>query len=225
MSIKNRTASMFEEMRVPYGGSFRPVARAVCRNCGAVDEMSLRAKSSLMPLTLVAKKFAEKGWTVGSNKDWHLCPSCSLKKPPKLALVKTENAMKEDIARPMTREEKRIVYSKLNEVYADEKQGYTEGWSDYRVATDLGVPRVWVEQVREEMFGPVAVNPEIDRFLKLEEELKSLRNDVTTLSALKGQLISVETGLKRVDPTRLIDRLNTIDKLAAEVRKHIPGLK
>ena len=232
MAIKGHLSGLFEEMSVPYGDSHRPVAQAVCRNCGVTQNVSLRAKSGLMPPGMVSKKFVERGWTVGSNKEWHICPDCSNAKTPVkipiLTVVKKENESmeaKEAVVKTMTREEKRIIYAKLNDVYADEKRGYESGWSDHKVATDLGVPRVWVEQVRDEMFGPVATNPEIEQFLKLEAEINLLRNEVSTLSALKGQLINVEAGLKRIDTARLMDRLNSIDKLSAEVKKHIPGLK
>ncbi len=54
----------------------------------------------------------------------------------------------------MSREDRRCVFEKLNEVYLDEDHGYGDGWSDERVAKDLGVPRAWVSKIRDENCGP-----------------------------------------------------------------------
>ena len=56
--------------------------------------------------------------------------------------------------RSMTRDERRIIFQKIDDVYVGEKVGYSAGWSDARIATDLGVPRVWVSKIRDENFGP-----------------------------------------------------------------------
>ncbi len=54
----------------------------------------------------------------------------------------------------MTRDERRLIWAKLDEVYVDEKAGYSAGWTDARLAEDLGVPRAWVSTIRDENFGP-----------------------------------------------------------------------
>ena len=56
--------------------------------------------------------------------------------------------------RTMTRDERRIIFEKLNDVYVSEKVGYMEDWNDEKVAKDLGVARAWVSGLREEMFVP-----------------------------------------------------------------------
>ncbi len=53
-----------------------------------------------------------------------------------------------------TREERRIIFAKLNEVYLDEDTGYSKDWSDQKVAHDLGVRKSWVAKIRDENFGP-----------------------------------------------------------------------
>lgn len=68
----------------------------------------------------------------------------------------------------MSRADKRIIYNKLDEVYADELTGYRGNWNDERVALDLGVPRDWVSTIREDTFGP-EINKE-----KLKEELDAV---------------------------------------------------
>jgi len=62
--------------------------------------------------------------------------------------------------RAITRADKRVIITKLEDVYGSEETGYQSGWSDQRVAHDLNCPAGWVAQVREENFGP-GDNPEI----------------------------------------------------------------
>lgn len=62
-------------------------------------------------------------------------------------------------ARAMTRDDRRVIWAKLDDVYADEASGYKPGWSDGRVARDLNVPVAWVKLVRDENFGALPDNP------------------------------------------------------------------
>jgi hypothetical protein len=53
-----------------------------------------------------------------------------------------------------SRDEKRIIFQKIDEVYVGETVGYSNNWSDKRLAADLAVPLSWVAAIREENFGP-----------------------------------------------------------------------
>ena len=44
------------------------------------------------------------------------------------------------------------------------QRGYDSGWSDHRVATEPGVLRKWVEQIRVENFGDAGTNAEMSEF-------------------------------------------------------------
>lgn len=234
MSVNPRKMTLFDERSEKYGTTFRRVAVAICRECGAEEKITLKMGASLLPPDAVAKKLSTRGWSIGPNTTWHLCPECASSKTHRAALsivpqkqeqvsMTSEPAMKAELPRTMERDDRRIIYAKLNDVYVDEKRGYDSGWSDHKVATDLGVPRGWVEQVREEMFGPTGSNPDIEEFMRLQTEVKELQAEVATLSALKGQMINIDNAFKKVDLARLMDRLNKLDKLAVEVRKHFPG--
>jgi hypothetical protein len=80
-----------------------------------------------------------------------------------------------------TREDKRIVLAKLQEVYLDETRGYCEGWNDNKVASDLGVPRAWVVTLREDNFGPENSSPEdrdtVQTALELKRKIDALTED------------------------------------------------
>lgn len=87
-------------------------------------------------------------------------------------------------------DERRIINQKLQDVYGE--RAYTAGWSDERVAKDLGVPRAWVAQIRELAYGPDVdenqgkVNAAIDAAFKTasvavqrgEEQLRLIRDEV-----------------------------------------------
>lgn len=81
-------------------------------------------------------------------------------------------------AREMTREDRRLIFEKLNEVYVDDKVGYGDGWSDEKVASDLGVPRGWVKLIRDENFGE-EITSEITR--KKVEEAHALLDKIKAL--------------------------------------------
>lgn len=101
------------------------------------------------------------------------------------------------VAATIKRDDRRIIFAKLNELYIDEHKGYCEGWTDQRVAEDLGVPRAWVEALREENFGPVKSNTETSEFLheaeKVLSQAKQLADNVEkALSNLKFQIEFLE---------------------------------
>lgn len=78
----------------------------------------------------------------------------------------------------MDRTTRRIIFSKLNDVYIDETKGYSSDWNDQKVADDLGVALAWVAQVREADFGPETNenirNVQFDALLKLRDEINRL---------------------------------------------------
>lgn len=71
--------------------------------------------------------------------------------PTPLSQAASKVQTKAEPPREASIEERRIINAKLDDVYAS--KGYTAGWSDEAVAKDLNVPRAWVAQVREMLFG------------------------------------------------------------------------
>ncbi|GJE54560.1 hypothetical protein [Methylobacterium thuringiense] len=115
-----------------------------------------------------------------------------------------------DAPREMTREHRRLIFLKLEEVYLDERLGYSAGWTDERVAADLGIPRAWVSTIRDENFGPnfseeLKLAIEAAKALTLDKE--DFRKEIEALSA-KGSEI-----LKRVDQ---VDRI--VKRIEASIR-------
>lgn len=138
------------------------------------DNIGQRSAHDALP-----KIFGQRGWTVGTKARHDRCPTHSKKhaegrralqeevmaQKPAVGFLERNLALK-PAAKPethihvpvppneMTKQDRRVIITKLEEVYVDENVGYADGWDDERVATDLGVPVAWVADVREPNFGP-----------------------------------------------------------------------
>ena len=125
--------------------------------------------------------------------------------------------------RVLTKEDRRIIFAKLQDVYDNETTGYTASWTDARVARDLKVPREWVEKIREENFGTFADNPEMRAVIaeakQLFEDVKTVRADVQRVVASIATL-TAEAKKYEADIMRLAQRIPTMEKKLAEFGKH-----
>lgn len=197
-------------------GPHQAVSIVVCRDCGATQEIAGNGPS-LLPPEIVAKKLRQIGWDIGRNINRHRCPTCAAGKPKEKKIMETkrpvvtsmgaklvaagvgmsaavrrvETSAPPDGVRTMSRDDWRIVFSKINDHYLDEHTGYSEGWSDKRIAEDLNVPRAWVESIRDEKFGPARDNEEIRQFL---DKLETMRSEA---SAIVGGLVASKEDHKK----------------------------
>lgn len=212
------SARTFPHTSERVNGVSRSMVRVTCRKCGVSSSIDV------MPPNIVTKKLEQRGWVIGANDQWDLCPACALKdkKPPALKVVPDSSlSPAAQPPRVMSREDRRLIFEKLNEVYLDEARGYDSGWSDHRVATDMGVPRKWVETVRSEMFGDNGANAEMSTFL-LEAE-NTLADARKMLAEARQHRETAEAILKDAMAAgglnQISDRISKLEKLAAEVRK------
>lgn len=159
------------------------------------------------------KHFRAVGWVIGSRAKADRCPDCAARDKPKTE--QAEPAMDATKPREMSREERRIIFAKIDELYLEDKKGYTPPWTDSAVARDLGVPRAWVAQVREELFGPEGSNAEFDDFLEkaapIITDLKNLHRSVA------AQLEEARKLAARVDEIERIGR-----RIEREIGKTAP---
>jgi len=208
------TLRSFIESSQMYGSRPRKVAQITCCECNKIDSInSLNCNGDRMAEIAIEKKFAKLGWTIGRNLAHDICPECSKKEKRKMLKVVKEAEKAVDVEpRQMALEDRRIIFAKLNEVYIDEKRGYESGWSDLKVAEDLNVPRKWVETIRGENFGPIAVNPEIQEYITQADQL----------SATMKELLADEKRNRDAFEKRLADvhsRTVKLEKLANDIRK------
>lgn len=185
--------------------------RLTCGACGTTGALGNQSFGSLRATDVVPKKFTERGWEVGKRPQDDRCPGCvaaaeakrraKLVKPAELAVVPAS-------PREMQREDRRIILAKLNEVYLDEQRGYDNGWTDHRVAEDLGVPRKWVEELREQNFGPAGDN----------EGLRKFRDDVLALASRAAELEKQSAGLLN-EAKSIRDALRPLERQVAGIAK------
>jgi hypothetical protein len=122
----------------------------------------------------------------------------------------------------MGRDERRLVFEKLNEHYVSETVGYSDGWSDKRIAEELGCPRKWIEDVRDEMFGPVRVSSEtrnfVDRIASLDQKIFEARAQMTaaekTFADIAAAMKTAEGAFKAT-----LGEFEALKKLAKQLEK------
>lgn len=164
---------------------------------------------------LAQRKVEANGWRIGGSNGAHRCPNCRRTEaaarvmqnaqrvfkptnhtPPKpkpaapfpSATTTKEPAMSVPQPKPMGREDRRVIFAKLNDTYADPKTGYSGDWTDKTTAEDLGVPMAWVVTVREEMFGPAGGNAALmDDIARAREVIAQGRKLLTDAADLKVQ--------------------------------------
>lgn len=186
-------------------GGVRKVSTITCVGCRRVDEfVHVGAK----PAEAVEQYFRNHGWQVGRTARKDVCPTCQLQ-PKKEKQVKQIEVVPEIVVaqspRQMDRDDRRLIFAKIDEVY--EKESYVAPWSDASVARSLGVPRAWVSQVRDEMFGPAGSNPELDAYLTQVEEL------TVSIEQTKTDFAEVIRGL--------VERQDELSRLARKIEKEI----
>jgi len=209
----------FPEVSERYGSTWRTVARLTCRKCGVSESIGSSKVGGSLPVEVIARKFTEKGWILGPNDQRDLCPGCALKEKEK-PLLKVVDKPTPEKPREMGRDDRRIIFEKLNEVYLDEKTGYASGWSDHKVASDLACPRKWVEVVREEMFGSIGTNAEMSEFLsEAEALLAESRKALTDARAAREAVEKILANPSFLTLGAISDRLGKVERLAGEVRK------
>lgn len=164
---------------------------------------------------IAMRKFSKMGWVIGKSVSRHRCPTCQNAVKPFAALgnLTTTNLAsavkkaKEEFmpatksptmgpsfavihnaatgARGMSRDDRRVIFAKLNDVYLTERTGYGGGWTDKKVAADLGIPVEWVVEVRNDHFGPdtnIAAQEQITASSELIIRVNELLGAVARLS-------------------------------------------
>src|SRR6516164_4274203 len=235
-------ATAFEHTTVPYGDDGRLV-RGIIARCGAPNcEAAVPLPVNVMGASrgvddhiehqFIARKLEQKGWRIGKSRTSHRCPKCfnaakmsaTNKSEGKIMANKKEmltstssSALQvvQENSRVMTREDRRIVFEKLNEVYVNDKVGYDKGWTDEKVATDLGVPRAWVRLIREENFGDEVGNEDIRKSFEEGEKL------IAEIKKIRQGWLADQASIREIDESmrRLVSIGEKVERQLAEIQK------
>ena len=95
----------------------------------------------------------------------------------------TPLSVKAEPPQPMTKEDRRIIFAKIDENYVDEMSGYSGDWNDEKVAKDLNVPRAWVSQIREDNFGPEIGEVVAQDVTLIQNEMEKARKILADIDA------------------------------------------
>jgi hypothetical protein len=157
--------------------------KIVCACCNAVAYFPFQTGANRKPPVAAIQHFQNKGWVVGNGPRKDFCPlhASPAKRKGSTVMANTPASSSAEKPREMTREDRRIVHDKLDEVYG--KDAYKAPWTDAAVAKDLGVPRDWVSQTREDFFGPAASNPLFDEMLAGMAQIETAFKDYADLCA------------------------------------------
>jgi hypothetical protein len=196
--------SVFDLAQMVIDGRPRRAMRLYCYRCGKPGTCLMNTMNTSTGVDddrekqIVARKFTSMGWEVDLRKGKHFCPECQISPQVKMEKQEVELAVV-PMPRQMTRDDRRIVFEKLNDVYLDEKQGYSPPWTDEKVSVDLGVPRAWVTNVREEMFGPVGSNSDIEAAIKSACELVvEMKKGNEQIAKLMSSAATIEKRLDQI---------------------------
>lgn len=219
----------FSVMNEKYGDvGHRPFAHIVCFQCGEDERMNVQVGShDLLPDREIRKKFEQRGWDIPSLSTAR-CPACIEKAKEERkhdAMNKTVIAMPAANAAPRgpSRDEQRIIFEKLNDVYVNETTGDSKGWSDQKVATDMGVPRKWVEDIRAQFFGPIGTNPDMEGFLiEYQEVMKAAKPAIEDARRLRDEVDKLVASPVWNDIPKIADRLARLERTAEQLKKLLP---
>jgi hypothetical protein len=200
----------FPETTIPYGDKTAKTMRIACACCDAVAYFPFQNGVGRKSPSAASQHFLNKGWVVGNSPKKDFCSRHA--SPAKRKGTKTMDsttALVADKPRNMGREDRAIIFDKLNEVYG--KDAYKSPWTDTAVAKDLGVPRDWVSTMRDDMFGPAGSNPLFDEFLaentRLEAQCRTYAETSEAVAkALEMQTIAYAELSKQVDACRALAR-------------------
>jgi hypothetical protein len=141
MSKESKTSRRFPRETIQMGDKRVPAAKIECNKCQSV---AYHADTGLNDDVY----FKRKGWTVGNGPAADVCGVCAGRKSkPDLKVVPVVAMEVKDKPREITRDERLIIMDKIRDVHDGDRYG--AGWSDKKLADDLGVPRAWVEDIRE----------------------------------------------------------------------------
>lgn len=209
-------------------------ADPVCRR-----EEELTDNNSVgLPTQIIRKKFQQKGWEIGKNREHDTCPTCvenrrqvrrSKHKEEPVAMTKISDALNggpparmmigsgpipTEEPKKMDREERRVIFAAIEERWAPGgDSGYITPWTDHSIATHLGVPQAWVAEVRSQFFGEVKDN----------QEIRDLLDRAAVVLGQARVELDRATQLQK-DTSSMIVRVNAMNQTLTDLRKSVEGL-
>lgn len=218
--------------QIPFQGRRMAGAVVVCGHCGATRTVPVNSfkggesGKDEAKIAFIVRKLQSDGWLVGKKDSAHRCPGCYSAIKARQAQKSTlhQNISRENVVtlpvqpkavpqpapanRMPSHEDKRVIYEKIDDVYLADARCYSGGWSDAKIAADLNVPRAWVANVRDAMFGPEGVNEQI-------------RSDIAEARAVLEQIKAGAPTIALEVLKPLLTKVETIEKKLNQIEKEI----
>lgn len=198
-------------------GQRRSAMRIECCKCGGVDHCNNSGPKRLPP-EAAEQYFRNRGWSLGNGPARDVCPACQQdqrktkkeKVAAPMSTAKTEIAtVKAEEPRKMDRDYKIVIINSIQDHHDGDR--YNAGWSDKKLAEDLGVPWAWVKDVRENVLEfSGGHDGALDEFLR---EAKPVLDEARALLA--------DVAKQQATAKSLADRLSRIEVLAKKIEAEI----
>lgn len=203
----------------PEGSSHRETFLIRCAKCGRMAHADGSRQNGASQVFL-AKRFRAMGWTVGPRASGDLCPEhtgprphnsqplsqaqrraawCSIEGVARKKEDQPVNTKPTLVVAPVaqtprapTREDRRKIVEELETFYDVDGQRYRAAHSDATMAAHLDMPRAWITEERERMYGP-DVNEAADA---RDAEIKTLIAQAKALEE-RGMALAADAELLR----------------------------
>lgn len=191
------------------GGKHQRVARFQCVECDDLLDINTRPGLAAHP-THMAKLAINRGWRADAfRKSKIICSKCAMpaRQPqdfPDEKVIQMPPATSiKAVPTPLTTDQRLKIRSLLDANFDDAKGMYLADMSDEKIAVQVNVARVHVEQIREVGYGPIKVDPEI---AGLRNEAANINREIVGqqkgLDILKAKAKELEDRVAKLEGKR-----------------------
>jgi hypothetical protein len=148
-------------------GETRPgyIARCEFAGCEATAEITANNSKGSLPQVVISRKLTQQGWRINGKC---LCPDHAKPQPKEPPVLKETVPLHRD----MTPADRRRVFREIDDCWDEPKGRYIGNSTDNTISGKLGVPRIWVQQIREEAFGKTQRNGELEAIAETSKRLQ-----------------------------------------------------
>lgn len=203
--------------------NLRPGLRIYCSECTGHEDVQTNIRACEVPQNFADRMFRNKGWAIGKDRRYDVCPKCQemererreLRRQENVARQKEEGEMEkvtaispaQIVVRAPTPADRRKIFDAIEEASVPTGTGYKLGQSDESLCKALGLPKAWVAEVRQQMFGFADASDILrearGELLEITKEQEAIKAEIGTLADLQRALLSRhEECAKRVEVLR-----------------------
>lgn len=194
---------VFDFIKVIDDGRPSSGLQIVCAECGETS-LFKQAGERRRPPTAASQYFRNHGWAVAKTRSGDLCPACIEAKRKVVKMSDHKRPEQPEQQRSMSRDDGRVLSRAIEDHWDETGVCYQPGWSDVRMAEEMGTPLEWVKAIRERDFGGVGEDPGLLAFMAEQASIRVALTDLTsqleqTTKALAASAAWAREALARMD--------------------------